>query len=200
MAAIFCGALAVAGLAAVTLKGERSRAEVPEDLPLVVKSAATVIRLSGLKPPDIVQTLGYRSEGDGGGAIYRRVPDKPKHRGSLAVVMGDKSIAWYAIQAPASVLSFGALRDGPNSRVAFMRAQQAVDIIVVPHGTYNVGAGIEIANGKTWDFQDVALWQSGQGRPALSVVGARDWVITGRVRFVEPPEDRANGTATSAVQ
>lgn len=105
---------------------------------------------------NVVQTLGYATAGDGGGATYKRVGSEPSHAGKFQSADG----AWWEIAEPFyDTRMFGAKLDGTTNDttatqnaldaaflgpkvVKFGKGYTQISQIAVPQGVRLEGAGI----------------------------------------------------------
>lgn len=71
-----------------------------------------------------VETSGYSSVGDGGGALYKKVSTEPSHPGKFQSADG----AWFEIVAPLNIRQFGA--KGDNTADDYAAIQSALDTAV----------------------------------------------------------------------
>lgn len=126
----------------------------------------TAIAESFANNVQFVETAGYSSVGDGGGALYKRVSSEPSHAGKFQSADG----AWWEIvpeNGTVSVLQLGAKADGLFNNSPIFNASQSVAVaigvkeVVIPNvgGEYLLNSQVEInQNG---------LVYRGVGRPRL---------------------------------
>lgn len=115
---------------------------------------------------DVVQTLGYIDDNDGGGNIYyaRATTGGPYDDGSLIPSIGNPAIEFVGTfpQGSVNVKQFGAVGDGvADDTNAFVNARAYIGgtgTIYIPDGDYNVTvAAIPTGGFVTWMGQNVTL-------------------------------------------
>lgn len=87
---------------------------------------------------DFIQTAGYSTAGDGGGALYKRVSSEPSHAGKFQSADG----AWFEIaEEVLSPLMLGAKGDGTTDDTTALNNTVAIGRpVYVPSGTWMVDA------------------------------------------------------------
>lgn len=113
---------------------------VRQDRAVEIDSRTTAIATSFVTSVNIVETQGYATFGDGGGASYKRVSVQPTHSGKFQSADGTW---WEIIPGPdgTNAKAFGATGNGITDDTAAIQA--AVDyadggVVFIPTGTYSV--------------------------------------------------------------
>lgn len=116
-----------------------------EDIRLQDTRSSAIIEIIPLSV-NFIQTSGYYSSGDGGGAMYRRVPSEPSHTGKFQSADG----AWWEISENSVCPNmFGAYGDGVNDdTIAFKNAlTYGNNVIYLNSGNYILTDSINVLNG-----------------------------------------------------
>lgn len=99
-------------------------------------------------PPALVQAIrtgGYYANGDGGGAVYKRVLAEPAHPGKVQSLGG---VWWELAEVGPSVLMFGIKKDGTSQTAAFVALLTAL-------GAASYKAELRVPTGVVFDLDTV---------------------------------------------
>lgn len=169
--------------------------EIKQDRAVEIDSRATAIATSFVSSVNVVETQGYTTPGDGGGASYKRVSVQPTHGGKFQSVDG----TWWEIVTNVegvSVKAFGATGNGTTDDTAAIQA--AIDYsdggwVFIPVGTYSVSQVSRLTS--TTDVFRNGMKIRGQGRGSHLVARTSNKaVLLWDVGYVP------NGTITPALK
>ena len=101
------------------------------------------------------RTAGYYANGDGGGALYKRVASGATGAGTPRITSNAGGTIWeLAAEGVVNVQQFGAYNDGTNAATttsAFQAAAAFSKTVYVPRGTFAVNGTVVISlNGSFW--------------------------------------------------
>lgn len=151
----------------------------------IVASRADAMTLTVPALVDVVETAGYHTGGDGGGALYKRVASAPAHAGKFQ----DASAAWFEIcSLEINARQFGAIGDQAADDTAAL--QSAIDYcqamgknLFIPEGRYKLSASLKVGYTPSGhDYRFDAFRISGAGAVSIWL----DWTTArGTILFTE---------------
>lgn len=102
-----------------------------------------------------IRTAGYFANGDGGGALYKRVASGATGAGTPRITSNSGTVIWeLSAEGVLNVQQFGAYNDGTNAATttsAFQAAAAFSKTVYVPRGTFAINGTVVISlNGSFW--------------------------------------------------
>jgi hypothetical protein len=124
----------------------------------------TAIAESFANNVQFVETAGYSSVGDGGGALYKRVTTEPPHAGKFQSADG----AWWELMPPFNICQFGAVPD--NTTDSTSAIQKCLDAAHAKlSGTVTAPAGTFVISDTLYMPQNSKVMLRGAGISATCI-------------------------------
>jgi hypothetical protein len=131
-------------------------AAVRDKLTKPFSSKAAAQAFTPVVAPDCIQTVGYTTAGDGGGALYRLVGSEPAHAGKFSITLADGvAVVWYELAgARATPQMFGG---NLSNWASFISGKHGV----LPAGSYALNAELAVGSGTTIEANGATIDMSG---------------------------------------
>lgn len=102
-----------------------------------VATRAAARALAPEAAPDFIETAGFFTVGDRGGALYKKAASQPTHNGKLSITLADGiTVVWYEMVCDeANVLTFGAVNTGGSTLLSARYADLATAQKDYPNAT-----------------------------------------------------------------